>query len=110
MEKTVKKKISRVQELIEQMNSTTDAALKDALGQLVEKEKKAEATRLLADFERATDILNDAVASLVQVRKLEKSAKNKVTTLDDAFEAFKATGNFEAFRASCMTVGIGLIN
>lgn len=92
-----KERRTRVETLIEQAETTSNATLKAALVKHAEEESRKEEAMLIAQFEEASKILNNAVGDLIAARKREKYYKSNVSQIDKAMEQFKKDGKYENF-------------
>ena len=93
----MKRKVSRIDQLIAEQSTVSNAALKNALARQIENETKAQEERLLEQFNQAKTCLSSEVDRLRDIRQAEKRQLKKVKAIDDAYEQFKKDGDFGAF-------------
>lgn len=101
-------KKNRVEELIEQANSTKHEALKGAIEKHAEQEKQKYEKELLGQFQSAKSELDRQVEHLRGIRANEKAQAKKVAGVDAAFEQFKTDGDYDAFIKACEKVGVSI--
>lgn len=95
------KKKNRIDQLIEEQSTVSNAALKNALTRQIEEETKASEERLLKQFNDAKKLLNNEVINLRAIRSAEKRAVKSVKAVDAAYEQFKKDGDYNAFLKVC---------
>jgi len=99
-------KKDRIEQLLKQAETTSNKALKNAIEKHAVNEQLLEEERLLQQFKRASETLQNQVDNLVNVRKEEKRIREQVKIVDAALEKFKSTGDFDAFICGCKKVGV----
>jgi hypothetical protein len=98
----MKRKVSRIDQLIAEQSTVSNAALKNALARQIENETKAQEERLLEQFNRAKQFLSNEVNRLRQLREQEKLQLKKVKSIDDAYEQFKKDGDYDTFSSKAV--------
>jgi len=96
----MKKKVSRVDQLIAEQSTVTNDALKNALNRQIKAETEAQEEKLLKQFNEAKSYLSGEVNALRRIREQEKRQLKRVKAIDDAYEQFKKDGIWETFQTN----------
>ena len=108
MAKQTKVTESRVDELLKQLETVSNDALKSALQKQLEFEQKKEENLILSRFEVLSKHLNNHVEQLREIRKMEREARSNVEIFDKVFEQFKKDGNWKQAKESLNKQGFYL--
>ena len=86
-------------------SGVTNEAMKAAIEKHNAEVSEQATERALRQLRAAKDVLDSSVENLRSVRSIEKKRKKEVTIVNDAYEAFKKNGDWDAFYKAVNQVG-----